>query len=747
MKTGESPGGALKTWRQQFDDTFSLSRWVPGVMSGLIIGLLEVILAISFAALIFAGPLSQFVANGIGLALAGAALNLAVVGFFTSLPGTVSGSQDVPAAIMAVGAAAIAAAVPAAAGAQATFMTVVAAIALTTTLTGLFFYGLGHFRLGSLVRFLPYPVVGGFLAGTGWLLILGAIGIMVDFHPTLSSLPALFAAEQLFHWLPGAMLALLMLVVLHRNPYPLALPALVLGAVALFYLVVALGDGSVLALSAEGWLLGPFPSGRLWPVVSPADLNQVHWPALAGQAVNVVTICLMSTIALLLNASGLELTTSREMNLNRELRAAGIGNVITGLAGGLVGYQQLSLSALNHKLGINSRVPAVVAAAFCVLVLFLGGSLLSLFPKVVLGGLLFFLGLSFVLEWAVQSWFTLPRTDYAIVLVILLVTAVAGFLEAIAVGVLVAVALFVVNYSRVDVVRDELSGAQIQSRVTWRPAQRQLLHAQSAQLHILRLQGYIFFGTADRLYYQVRRRIEEREPQPRYLILDFQRVTGIDLTALSSFLRIRQSAHDYGATLILTGVAPAVHRQLSGSRVADETVSIFPDLDRACEWCERQLLASLEDEGSQSNQDPLRQELLRVLGGPELVERLLAYFERQEVVAGEYLMRQGEPPDALYLIESGQVTARLEVENGEGARLQTMEGGHVLGELGFFLGTARTASVVADKPGVIYRLSREALDRMCAQHPDLAAAFHQLIIHLLGERVVHLVTALNGLQG
>jgi SulP family sulfate permease len=723
-----------------------LLQFIPALTTGLIIGLVEVILAISFAALIFAGPLSPFVGHGIGLALAGGALSGIAVAVLSSLPGMSSGNQDVPAAIVAVAAAAIVAAMPAGAGRQEAFITVVVAIGITTTLTGLLLFALGLFGLGSLVRFIPYPVLGGFLAGTGWLLMHGALGIMVDTVPPLSALGQLFQPDPLLRWLPGVLLAVLIVVLLKRTASVLVLPGAVLGGAALFYGVAALGNLGIDGASAGGWLLGPFPSGRLWPPLSLADLTHVHWPAIAAQAVNIAAIGLMSTIALLLNASGLELATRREVDFDRELRATGVGNIAAGLGCGLIGYQQLSLSAMNYW-GRGGRAGPILASLLCAAVLFFGGSALSFLPKVVLGGLLFYLGLAFFIEWVIDSWSILPRTDYAIILLILLVTAVVGFMEAVGVGLLVAVVLFVVNYSRIDIVRDELTGALMQSRVTRRPAQRQFLRSHGSELHILRLQGFIFFGTADRLVDRVRRRLEDRAQRPpRYLLLDFRRVTGIDSTALWGFGRMQQLARSHGVSLVLTDVSDAIRRQFMGSDTLDEAVPIFADLDRGCEWCETMLLASPENADSSSYTDPLRQELLRILGHEEVVRNLLAYFERQEVPAGNYLIRQGDKPDVLFLIESGRVTAQLERAAGETARLQTMEGGHVLGELGFFLGMERTADVIADTPSVVYGLSQQARERMCAHDPAVASAFHQLIVHLLAERVVHLVTVVDALQ-
>src|SRR5690606_13771315 len=165
-------------------------------------------------------------------------------------------------------------------------------------------------------------------------------------------------------------------------------------------------------------------------------------------------------------------------------------------------------------------------------------------------------------------------------------------------------------------------------------------------------------GTADRLLDRVRQQLQRPGALPlRYLLLDFRRVTGIDSTALLSFRRIRRLAETHNLTVVLTDVSPAIQRQL-GEEAAGPAVRLFPDMDHGCEWCEEQLLASLE--GAVEPGNPLRQELTRILGYEEIVDGLLSYAERREIATGDYLIRQGDPPDALDFIEFGRLTSQLE---------------------------------------------------------------------------------------
>jgi SulP family sulfate permease len=467
-----------------------------------------------------------------------------------------------------------------------------------------------------------------------------------------------------------------------------------------------------------------------------------------GQAANMATVVLVSAVALLLNAGGLELAVNRDVELNRELSAAGAGNLAIGLVAGMVNFQQLSMSVMNHRLKAGTRLAGLIGALLCGLVLLLDASILGFFPKAIVGGLLLFLGLSFLVDWLIKSWFTLPRIDYAIVLAILLAVATLGFLQGVVLGIAIAIVLFVVGYSRVDVVRHALSGDTYRSRVTHGPNQQQLLEETAEQIFILQLQGFIFFGTANALLERVRQRIHHLEqPKVQFVLLDFQAVTGLDSTAALSFARMRQHAQIHSIVLVFSGLSPQLQRQLEGGDLyleGDELFQLFPDLDGGVEWCERQILAAA---GAQRGErQDLRERLEQVLGGTADVSGLLNYLERQEVAAGYTLINQGDPADDLYFIESGQVTAQLIRPERIPVRLQTMAGGHVVGEIGFYLGQQRTASVVADEACVIYRLTQQSLALMERDEPQAASALHRIIVQLSAERITHLIRAVEALQ-
>jgi len=719
-------------------------RLLPGLTSGVLMGFTEVIFALSLGSLIFSGELAPYLPYGIGIALVTAALMVIGTSLTSSVPGVIGSTQDSPSVILAVIAAGLVGTLSAA-GVADKLTTVLVAIAAATLLTGLFFLALGFFRLGGLVRFVPYPVVGGFLAGTGWLLVQGSFGVMAGFPLTLRNVPALLQPDQLILWVPGVLFALVLFFGLRRIRHFLAMPAILIGAIVVFYLALWVTGTSIGEAIKQGLLLGEVSGGAVWQPLALKNLLAANWAAILGQSGNIAITLVLSVVGLLLNASALELAIRQDVDLNRELRAAGFANILSGLGGGMVGYHALSLSTLSYRIGARGRLPGLLAGAICAVILLAGSALLAFFPKPIVGGLLFFLGLDFFVEWVIVAWRRLSRAEYAIVLLILVVIGATNFLIGVGVGLVAMIVLFVLSYSRINVVHHALSGAEMNSNVERCAYHRRVLTDLGRHIYVLELQGFIFFGTANALLEQIRARVADTEkPRGRYIILDFRRVTGLDSSGVLSFVKGRQLAEAQGITLVLTHLSERIQRQfeLGGLFANGEGVHIFPDLDHGLEWCEERLL---EIEQITTLHVPVTLGAQLADSGFEKANtaRLMEFLERVSVEEGEYLIRQGEEADELYFIERGTVSVYLEMEGGERVRLQTLGLGTAVGELGLYLGTTSTASVIADSPVTAYRLTRTALSEMKEREPALAATFHEFVAYLLSERLAATTRALE----
>lgn len=723
---------------QEFKNEFQPRSLPSSIIVGMLAGVMVLGMEISLAAYIFSGDLTPFLAYGIGVMLFGALVLGVVVALVTSLPGAVAVPQDTPAAILAVIGAGIALQMKSSPP-QAMFATFLAAIALTSLLMAVILLLIGHFRLGGFVRYIPYPVVGGFLAGTGWLLAQGGLGVMLDIPLTIANLPRLFAPERLIAWLPGLLFGIALLIVLRRHQHFLITPGALVLITGLFYGSLLVTGTPVAEASARGWLLGPFPAGAQYQPLTPAILQQVNWAAILGQTDKIATVLVLCLIGILLNASTLEIAVGRDIDLNRELLTAGAANLAGGFAGSTIGYQTIGLTVLAHRLGAPHRLVGVFAGLVCGAALFFGASLFSFIPKVVLGSMLVYLGASFLVEWLIDSRRSLPLLDYILIWVILIIILAAGFLQAIAVGVLVAAALFVIQYSRVSIIRNSLNGQNFHSNVDRPKAHRDLLNERGAEIHILRLQGFIFFGTIQAILNEVRRRLAQPDvPRLGYLVLDFQRVTRLDSSAVFGIKRLKQLTQANRVLMVWTHVASAIERQLErGGLVdqADDTFIILPTLDHGVEWCENQIMAAHGTSNLTAFVERLGSQIKRAFPGIESADSLMKYLELKAVPEGEYLMRQGDPPNEMYFVEEGMVTAQLQSDDGQVVRLRSMRGGTTVGEMGLYMHTPRTADVIASRSTIVYRLSAEALDRMRREEPQLAALLHEWIARLLAERL------------
>lgn len=732
----------------RFTSTIRQAMSWPSLVIGLVLGALSIAFDISLAALIFSGDQASLLAPGIGLILFGAMVVATIVALFGPLPGTIAEIQDGPAPVVALVVASIAAGLPASLSSDERLLAIVAAISLGTFITGCFFLILGHFRLGSLARFLPYPVIGGFLAGTGWLLVTGAITVMADTTFAWTTLPALAEKGLWLKWAPGALFAILMVPLMDRYRHFVTLPLLVAAAIALFYAVAALGGMSVADAGAQGWLLGPFPEGELWRPDFIGRFATVDVSRIFSQAGNYTSIALVCLIGLLLNASGLELSVRRDIDFDKELKATGLANIGASLVGGVPGFVSLTMSALAQRARAMTRLTGLVVGLICGLTMLFGSSLIALFPKVVVGGLLMFMGLSFLQQWVYHAWFKMPKGEYLVMMLILIVIAAFGFLPGIALGTVAAIVLFAIDYSRIDVVKHALDGASCRSRVTRDPNATEYLNARAAQTYVLLLQGYLFFGTADSLLNRVRQRLSADDgTNVRFILLDFNHVTGMDSSATLSFSKMLQLSQARSVTLITSDMDPEL-RSIFEPGLADvgegKKIAYFSDLDRAIEWCEERLLA--EAGLTAAEESILQEQLVELLGGPEYVAALMSYLRHDQLPAGRRFIHEGDMADELYFIASGQVTAQLEAPGQPPVRLETMRAGRVVGEIGFYLGTRRSAAVLTDEPSAIYTLSQDALRRMEAEAPELASQLHRSIAVLLSQRVSHLITTVRALQ-
>jgi SulP family sulfate permease len=693
------------------------------ITAGAVIGVVEVVLAISLAALVYGGYLAQFLPDGIGLYLVAASLTLAIFAWRAGTRGVVGSVQDAATAVLAV--VATSASLASFGGLHRAFFTVVAATLVVTLLTGVTFLVLGTFRLGNLARFIPYPVVGGFLAGTGWLLMKGGLRVASGVNPEVGNFHRFMDAFELVRWVPAVAFGVVLLLSTRFVRRPLVIPV-VIGIGFGLFAVGMLVTGSSIADARQGlWFLGPFTSARLWHPWTIHAVTGADWSAVLDQTPGIVTAVFVAVLACLFNVGGVELLLHSDFDSNEEFRDAGLVNVVSGLFGGIPGYHALSLTSLGQQMAVDGRGAGLVAALVPLGAVVFGATAVGLIPRMIVAGVLVFVGLSFIVAWVIDVRRSLPVGEYLIILAILATIITRGLVPGLVVGLILAVALFAVNYSRIEMVHEVDFGTSYRSNVDRPPGERLALQRLADRVQILRVNGFVFFGMASGLLERIRARVESAPL--RFLLVDLRRVSGIDASAVLAFRKVALLAEASGIELVLSGVPDGVQRQFRrGGVVASEGIVRFePDLDHALQRCEDGLLADATPAAADGSS--------AVLDG--LPSHLRSYLERTAIAEGTVLIRQGDPPEDVFVLESGRLRVELVMPEGTRLRLSTVRPGVVVGEVTLYTGVPRTADVVAETPSVVLRLSRASIDRLEAAEPGAAAALHRWLAKTLAERL------------
>jgi SulP family sulfate permease len=688
---------------------------------GLVIGAVEVVVAASFAGLVFSGLLKRYVADGVGLYVTAAAITLALLAWRAGSRGVVGSLQAETPAILTVLATPVA--LNAFGSGARDFVTVVLATMVITVGAGITSVALGIRRRGDLVRFVPYPVVGGFLAGVGWLLIAGGVAVTMNESPFLLPIADLFSRDALVRWVPAVLLGGLVLVSRRVVRRPLTVPVVLgLGLVAFAIGLVVTGS-SIDEVRSDGWLLlGTFDDAPRWQPWSTNAIVDADPIALLEQAPGIVAAILVTILALSYNVNAAEVVLDRDLDTNRELRDAGVLNVVSGALGGIPGYHALSLTALAARMNVDARTAGLIAAAVPLAAIVFGASVIELIPRMVVGGVLVFLGLAFIVEWLWDKRTVLPRVEYLIVVVILAVIIARGFLPGVVVGLVLAVVLFAVSYGRIELVREVAFGDTYRSNVDRSRAEREALRHLGERVAVLRLNGFVFFGSASVLIERISTRVEASSL--RFLVMDLRRVSGVDSSAVASFVKISHLAEANGFELVLAGASGAVRTQLERGGVMEGGVVAFvPDLDRGLQRCEDVLLAETPLAGGDG------------ASAAEMPPGLGPYLQREELSEGAVLIRRDEQPRDVFVLSSGRLRVQAETEAGTPMRLRTIRPGVVVGEVAMYTGAARTADVVAETPVVVLRLTTGAIERIEAEDPELATAMHRWLARTLAERL------------
>jgi SulP family sulfate permease len=711
--------------------------------------IISIAIAVAFGTLVYGETAHGYLASGIAHFLLGGAVAVALLGIVSTLRGQFGGIQDVSAALAAAIAFSIAASLGEL-GDEVVFANILTALIGATMLTGLFFLVVGRFKLGNLVRFVPFPVVAGFLAATGWLIFKGGLEISGDSHLEVVDVGYYIDHANLDQVALAIAFGTLTFILVRRFARILwVLPTTIVVGIAGLYGVTALMGTSVDYLRDHHWLIGPLPEAPFWEAVTLPDLALVEWDVILAQG-GILTLVMVSAIALMVTQSGLELAIERDMDVNDELERSGLVNLVISTTGTPASWVHIPSTATAHDRKAMHWGFGVVAAGLMILAFLAGPALVSLFPRFIAGGILVFLGIELLKEWLWDSRREMPAIDYVIVVAIVAVVEVFGFIPGFAVGVVASIMIFVVRYSSQQPIRDRFDGGSVHSSRDRPIPDERLLDYHDEKTVILQLQGFIFFGTAYTLYRRIKELMEDAEHRPSFLVLDMRLVQGMDSSAASTFVKTARLFGESEAGLVIVPGSETVSRSLEQAELRPEHfehLHIFERFDAAIEWCEEQVLADARRQlqargkgsGDEEFLDAVFSDMMAALDVQEEFEDVVGLLRERLQQAGTeegaLLFQQYEENQRLYFIVNGRVVIEKLDFHGDPIRLGSLGPWNIVGELGAFLGYREPFTARVERPGEILALSRDDLVSLSGDDPELARRLQALTIQLMGSKL------------
>jgi sulfate permease, SulP family len=710
----------------------SFNAALKDILGGSAASVLSITFGLSYSLLIFGGPLAPYLSYGVAAIFISSAILAGVIGVGSSLPFAISGPESSTAAMMGILASSMAEHIVASNPSAPVLPPVLITLALATVTTGIVLCCFGMTRMGRAIRYVPYPVVGGFLGATGCLILLGAVRVITGQRLQFATLGEFENLLTLSKLAAACVMAVILYMTWHRSRSSFGLPVILIGGVIAAHLVFWLTGVSLAEAQVEGWTFQPPPPAAIMLPWSLDALRHYPWHLLPDLSGNLIAVIFVTASCTLFNTTGIEVAVHREANLERELNVTGLANMLSGMFGGYTGCVSISRSVLNYNTGGTGPLSGLTVSAISLLMLVFAPTLLGYMPKFVLGGLLIYLGADQLHRWIVQSRRRLSFSEYLSLLAIIVIIVQWGFIAGILIGVVIGCATFALSASRIDSIKFSFDGSEYRSSLDRSREDQALLAANGNNIQGLNLQSYLFFGSANRLYQHVKALLA-RHPECRFLLFDFKLVTGIDSSAAYSFAQIKRAANDRGITLVLVHLPAAAEKALRSSEFISREVVIMAELDHALEWCENEIITRQSASGDL--EASLKEWFVRILGTEQEAAELIRRCQRLQVSAGDEIVRAGDAADSMHFILDGRVGVLIPTAQGDLTRVRSLGRYTTIGEMGLVSGAPRNATIQAEAASVLYVLSLEQFEAIKTDNPTLSQKLLTFFVLVMAERL------------
>ncbi|MBO4654335.1 MAG: SulP family inorganic anion transporter [Bacteroidales bacterium] len=531
------------------------------IFGGITAGIVALPLALAFGIQAFGG-IDDPAASSMG-AIAGL-VGATLLGFFASLFGGTHSQISGPTGPMTVITAALISGVWAS---QQSMSAVLISMSLAGLFCGLFQIIFGIIKLGKYVRYIPYPVLSGFMSGIGVIIILQQI------YPLIGLKSPVLVVDMITQ-LPERV----------ANGISLTALFLGLGTIAIIYLfplitkkipstLVALVVMTVIALFCnmdEKLLIGSIPSGFPMPFFAKEGLSLtgLNWAEiLKASVIPGLTLAGLGSIDTLLTSVVADNITKTHHNSNRELVGQGIGNMISGLFCGIAGAGATMRTVVNVKSGGRSQISGMVHSLFLLAVLLGLGSLVKYVPLSVLAGILITVGWGIIDFKGFKDLLKIPRADAVVLIIVFLLTVFVDLLTAVGIGMVIACVLFMKRAS--DLVEGGYSSSEMTNFDKESPWSDEggIPDEMRHKIYIQRLNGPIFFGTITK-FQNVMNDVPE---DAKIVIIRMRLVSFMDQSGLYAMETAIKDIQARGTMVLMTIIQPQPMYML-------KTMNLIPDL-------------------------------------------------------------------------------------------------------------------------------------------------------------------------
>ena len=605
--------------------------------------------------------------------------------------------------------------------------------------------GLGLLRAGSIIKYIPLPVVTGYLSGVAIVIVLKQLPAVLG----LAAGTPLWAGVThpgAWRW-PSLVVALATMTAMGLGPrLTKAVPAAILG---LFAGVVAFGALSFFlpdmrTLQGNPYVIGPLGGGAgsfvdafRARIVSLTSLRLGDALAVIGPAATLSVVLSLDTLKTCVVVDAM---TGARHESNRELIAQGIANATSAFIGGMPGAGTSGATLVNVASGAETRWSAVIEGV-AVLVSYLAlAGIVAWAPLAALAGILVMVAWKMV-DWSALRWGQHRSTvfDLAVVLTVMAVAVFVDLISASAVGVSLSILLFIRSESRSSVIRGKHYGDKLFSKRRRLADEAAALARHGGETVVVELQGSLFFGTTD----QLRTRLEADLRERRTVVLDMRRVDALDLTAAHILAQMQEQLRKRGASAVFCNLPRSLSghsdartylRQLGLLRPDEEADTLFDTVSDALARAEDRILA----ERCPANDNERDLELLEMamFSGrkPETVAALRSCVEERTVPADGVVFAHGDGGDEIFFIRRGTVRISLPID-GKHLHVASFGRGDFIGEIAFLDHGARSADAIAESEVSLYVVSRAAFDRVAQAHPRLGQAVFASLASALALRL------------